>query len=366
MKAARIVSPYAVRVVEEAEPEVGPDDVLASVAYVGICGTDYSIYSGESSFLRTGQIRYPMRPGHEWSGVVYKVGAAVTDFKPGDRVVGDTSVSCGRCAFCMSGKFNLCPSTRCVGTVNTWDGAYAERMIMPSRHMYKVPDALALDEAALVEPAATALHAVRMGKVAPGDTVVVHGTGTIGLFAVQFAKACGASKVILTGVTDAKLSFGLRLGADIAIHAIKENVTETVLAHTEGLGADCVIEASGSLAAIAQVVLQAKPGATVSVVGIYEHPLERLDIDQLVFRQISLQGVNGSPGMFRPAMELMASGRVESRRLITHRYRFEEIEHAMKAMKSEEDTRVKIMLCVSEEIAKADEERRGTPCSTET
>ncbi|HZG58106.1 zinc-dependent alcohol dehydrogenase [Paenibacillus sp.] len=358
MKVATITGPHTIRISEEDIPVVGPRDVLTSVVYAGICGTDHSIFKGESSFLRTGQIQYPVRPGHEWSGIVKQVGSEVKNFMPGDRVVGDTSVSCGDCPNCMSGRYNLCPFSRCVGTVNTWDGAYAEYMIMPARHMYRIPDAMALDEAALVEPAATALHAVRLGGVSAGDVVVVHGTGTIGFFALQFAKVCGAAKVILTGIHEGKLGLGRKLGADVTIDAGVHNATQAIMEATNGRGADCVIEASGALSALSQTVHHTKPGGTISVVGMYERPLNQLDIDQLVLRQITLRGVNGSPGMFEPAMELMASGRIDSRALITHRYRLEAVEEAMSAMQGQEDARVKMLLLVSEAIATADEEWR--------
>ena len=302
MRAVFIDGPHKLRIADVPVPTPGPRDVLTRVKSVGICGTDHAIYTGATSFLETGLITYPMRPGHEWSGIVEAVGEEVTAFKPGDRVVGDTSVSCGECAFCMSGQYNICQYTRCVGTVNTWDGAYADYMLMPARHMYKIPDGLSLEEAALVEPAATALYTVQRAYVKAGDTVVVHGTGAIGLVAVQCAKIAGAARVILTGRTDGKLAVGKQLGADVVLNTRKCDVTAEILGLTGGLGAHAVLEASGSIDALEGSVHQVRPGGAISVVGIYEKRMNNVDIDRFVFYNITLNGVNGSPNQFGPTI----------------------------------------------------------------
>jgi 2-desacetyl-2-hydroxyethyl bacteriochlorophyllide A dehydrogenase len=345
MKAVEFVGPRQAAMRDVPVPEVGPADVLTRVARVGVCGTDHSIFTGASSFLRTGQIRYPMRPGHEWSGVVEAVGARVTDFKPGDRVVGDTCVSCGECADCVAGHYNVCGAMRCVGTVNTWDGAYAEFMLMPARHMFHIPDGVSLDEASLVEPAATAMYTVARGEVKPGHHVVVHGTGAIGLFAAQGAKAAGAARVILTGRTDAKLDLGLRLGADAALNARKVDVTAEILRLTGGRGADAVLEASGNIEALAASVRQVRAGGVIVAAGIYEKVLPDLEIDRLVFFDITLRGLSGSLNQYRPTMALMSAGRLQAKPLITHRFPLARVTEAMAVMDAD-PSRIKILLDV--------------------
>ncbi|MFH1009551.1 MAG: alcohol dehydrogenase catalytic domain-containing protein, partial [Candidatus Latescibacterota bacterium] len=156
MKKARIMGPKDIRVMEVPTPEPGPGEVLCRVVRAGICGTDYAIYTGELSFVKSGQISFPMTPGHEWSGLVTRVGRDVAGFQPGDRVVGDTAVSCGTCYDCLMGQYGRCRDLRCVGTIHTWDGAYAEYMVMPARHLFHLPDSVSWDNGAMVEPAATA------------------------------------------------------------------------------------------------------------------------------------------------------------------------------------------------------------------
>lgn len=345
MKAATIVGPGAIRVADEPVPEIGPKEVLTRVKYAGICGTDFSIYNGSSPFLATGQIKYPVRPGHEWSGIVAAVGAEVRDFKPGDAVTGDNVVSCGECAYCMSGHYNVCGNVRCVGTVNTWDGAFAEYMIMPARHMFAIPQGLSLEAAAFAEPAAIALYAARHGRIGPGDTVVVHGTGTIGLLALQFAKAAGAACVILTGLSDSKLEIGRRVGADIPINVSNANATERILAATGGKGADTVIEASGATSALEASVYQTRPGGVISVIGSYEHKSANFDFNKLVLHDITIKGLSGGPGEFTPAMKLMTTGRIDVKPLITHRYSLDQAEEAMRTTEHDEN-RIKVLLQV--------------------
>jgi len=130
---------------------IGPRDVLTKVKYCGVCGTDVSIYTGETNLVKNGLIKYPVRIGHEWSGIVESVGSGVIEFKAGDRVVGDTVVACGECKACLGGNYMLCPDLRCVGTVNAWDGGFAEYTVFPARHIFRIPDNIALDEAALIE-----------------------------------------------------------------------------------------------------------------------------------------------------------------------------------------------------------------------
>ena len=185
MKAARLIEPLRIKIMDIPTPEPGDRDVLIKVKYVGICGTDYSIYSGESSFVKDGSVRFPLTMGHEWSGVVVKTGKHVKKVKPDDRVVGDGTVSCGVCEACLKGDYNTCSDLRGVGTIKTWDGAYAEYILMPERAVYKIPDGVSLEEAALVEPSANALYAEE-GRCKTHDSVLVIGTGPMGWLRCSF------------------------------------------------------------------------------------------------------------------------------------------------------------------------------------
>ena len=232
MKAARLFGPDDLRVINMPIPELGPRDILSKVMRAGICGTDYSIYSGEFSFVKDGSVKFPFTPGHEWSGVVAAVGSEVVSFKPGDRIVGDTFVSCGSCDVCLMGLYDHCKNVRSVGTINAWDGGFAEYTVFPERHIFHLPDGVSFDAGAFVEPAATSLNAVNAASVEVGDTVLVHGSGPLGVLAAKFAKLSGASKVFITGRKDPKLQVALSYGADVAINTTRESVADAVARHT--------------------------------------------------------------------------------------------------------------------------------------
>jgi len=344
MKAARIFGPGDMRVVEMPIPELRSHDVLCKVVRSGICGTDYAIYSGEFSFVRSGAIKFPMTPGHEWSGVVAQAGAEVTRLKPGDRVVGDTAVSCGACNKCLLGAYYDCDDIHSVGTVNTWDGAYAEYIVMPDRHLFPLPESVSFDNGALVEPAATALSAVVKAEVKLGDTVLVHGSGPIGIMAGKLAKLSGAAKVVITGRKDSKLKAALALGIDAAVNTTREPWAEAVRGHAGAYGVDRVIEASGSTELLKESFALVKQGGVVSAVAFYERPVEVLDVDRLVFGNLALRGSAGSLGTYPVILKLMDLGLLDFGSLITGRYQLDRVGQAMTDMKDKNETRIKLML----------------------
>ena len=202
MKRLTVFGPHDARFETVEKPLATGDMVVCKVLRVGVCATDQSIYTGESSFIRSGEIVFPTRFGHEWVGRVESVGPEVTGVKPGELVYSDNFVSCGKCEDCRNGRLSRCKSVRSVGTVNIWDGCYAEYMQMPERHIYKLPPELSLDEGALIEPASIAYDAFKGTSLKESDTVAVFGTGAIGMISVWLAKYYGAGRVILVGRSD--------------------------------------------------------------------------------------------------------------------------------------------------------------------
>ena len=344
MKAARIFGPNDIRVVDIPIPELKSDDVLCKVIRAGVCGTDYSIYMGKFSFVESGAIKFPMTPGHEWSGIVERTGSDVENFKPGDRVIGDTIVSCGICYDCLIGAYSHCKKIRCVGTINTWDGAYAEYIIMPQRHLFHLPKNVTFDNAAMVEPAATALYAVTLANVKIGDTVLVQGSGPIGIMAAKLSKLSGAAKVLITGRKDFKLNAALALGVDATINTTKESLEEALRKYISSNNVDGIIETSGSTELFNESLKLIKPGGVISIVAFYEKMIENFDIDRFVFGDITIRAVAGSLGMYQPILKLMDAGILDFTSLITGRYSLEEVPKAMLDMKEKNDKRIKMML----------------------
>lgn len=344
MKAYIAERPGVLSLIDTPRPEVGPSDVLTRVKYTGICATDLAIMSGETSFVRDGLITYPVRIGHEWSGIVEEVGRDVTDFMPGDKVVGDNGVPCGKCRDCLTGKSYLCRFARSVGTVNTWDGAFAEYMLMPSHLMYKLPDSVELDEAALIEPAVISFIGLLLAHVEVGSHVLIVGTGPIGTAVTGLARAMGATKIILCGRKDAKLEIGKRMGADITINATRENLVQAVRDSTEGEGVDAVIETSGAVGVLNQSLDVLKIGGYLSLVGFYERDLDGFHIDKVVLNRINVVGAAGIPGIFPRVIDLLAHKKISLKPLITGVFAFEKMHDAVRSISENNATRIKVLV----------------------
>jgi len=341
MKAARLFGPNDLRIVDLPIPQLGSKDVLCKVKRAGICGTDYSIYTGEFSFVKNGGVSFPFTPGHEWSGEVAEVGKEVVGFKVGDRIVGDTCVSCGSCVSCLLGEYHNCSSIRCVGTIKAWDGGFAEYTVFPERHIFHLPDSVSFDAGAFIEPAATSLNAIKGANVQIGDTVLVHGSGSLGVLAAKLAKLSGASKVFITGRKDAKLNVALAFGADVAINTTRESVAAVIASHTAKGRVDRIIETSGSTELLVESLDLVRAGGSVSAVAFYDKTIDKVEIDKLVFGNVILRGAASSTGMYQPVIALMAAGMLDPTPLISGRYPFKDILQGYHDMKARNDIRIK-------------------------
>ena len=324
MKAITVYGPRDARMETVKKPVAREDFMVVKVLRTGVCATDQSIYTGESSFIRSGEIKYPCRFGHEWAGVVESVGPDVKDFKAGDRVYCDNFVTCGKCDACKSGDYMSCPSIWSVGTVNCWDGCYAEYMLMPERHVYHLPDELSMDEGALIEPASIAYDAFRGVTLTKNDTAVVYGTGAIGMVAVWLAKYYGAGRVILVGRSDDKLKVGTEIGADYVINGKKEDSVARIKELSLGKnGANFIVETSGSPSALKESLACAARYARISVVSFYERNIDDLPIDPLVLGCFSMVGAAGRYGNAPEVCEIMRKNPVKLTPLFSHHVPFE-------------------------------------------
>ncbi|OHB55024.1 MAG: hypothetical protein A2Y12_11990 [Planctomycetes bacterium GWF2_42_9] len=347
MQVARLFGPNDLKLIEMAKPVPGLGEALCKVVRAGVCGTDYAIYTGEFSFVKNGMVKFPMTLGHEWSGIVEQIGTGVTNVKLGDRVVGDTGVSCGSCYECVMGNYGKCKSIHPVGTINAIDGAYAEYILMPARHLFHLPDNVSFDNGAMVEPAATALYSVIQADVRIGDTVLVLGSGPIGIAAAKLAKLCGASKVGIAARKDFKLQKTLALGVDVAINTTKISLADGIKQSFGDWGVDKIIEASGSTELFKESLGLINLGGIISVVAFYEKMVDKFDIDRFVFGDVKIHAVGGSLGMYKPTLRLMAAGMLDMTSLITGRYTLSQARQALDDMQIKGDTRIKSMLDIS-------------------
>ena len=247
------------------EPEVGPEDVLLQVRACGICGSDVHGMDGS-----TGRRRPPVIMGHEASGVVAAVGARVHEWKPGDRVTFDSTIFCGECGPCRAGRINLCDNRRVLGVScdeYRQHGAMAERVAVPQHILYRLPDAVSFQRAAMVEPVSIAYHAVHRARIAVNDTAMVVGTGMIGLLVVQMLRLAGCGRIIAVDRDAGRLAVARRLGADDTLQADAVDVPAEVQRLTGGRGADLALEVVGIAPTVQAAVASLRKGGQLVLVG---------------------------------------------------------------------------------------------------
>lgn len=295
-------------------PEPGPDEVLVRVAACGICGSDVHGLDGSS-----GRRIPPVVMGHEAAGVVAATGSQVRGLREGDRITFDSTVWCGTCFYCRRGEVNLCDNRQVLG-VSCGDyrrhGAFAEYVVVPERIVAPLPDSLSFEEAAMIEPASVAVHAVNLTPVRLGDTAVVVGTGMIGLLVVQALRLAGCGRIVAVDVDAARLELARRFGADELINAREADPVAAVADLTSGRGADVAVEAVGATEPVATAIASLRKGGALTLVGNVTPKIE-LALQAVVTRQLRLTGSCASCGEYPAVIELVARGAIRVRELIS-------------------------------------------------
>jgi L-iditol 2-dehydrogenase len=246
--------------------------------------------------------------GHEFAGTVARVGAGVSAYQPGDRVIVHPFKVCGACPMCLAGRPNVCLHRAMLGMI--YHGAYAEEVAVPERQLFRMPEGLSWDHAALAEPLAVALHAVNRTPLSLMETVVIVGAGPIGLLALLSARLKGAGTVIVTDRSAHRLALARQLGADMAINVAEQDVVEAVRAATGGLGAHAAIEAVGITPTVQQALAVTRIGGHVTWIG-NSAPEVTINMQHVVTREITIHGVYGFNEEFGQAIDALASGRID-------------------------------------------------------
>ena len=345
MKVLLAQTPGELRVVEMEDPRPGPREIMAKVAYCGICGTDISIYKGILNLGEGNSPIYPVRLGHEWSGVVVETGSETRRLRVGDHVISDTGYSCGECEMCLEGNYQCCLYGRAIGTTGEcWPGAFAEYMVMPERLTFNVPNKVGLDEAALVEPASIGLYGLLRAGIGPNKNLLVIGTGPIGLGGMACAKGMGVGKTILAGRKDKKLAIGAKMGADVLVNTTREDLAAVVMRETKGRGMDIVMDTTGDAAIFNDVMEMVRPAGMLVIPAFYEKPIPNVHLDRLIARDCTLIGAAGTPNVGRKVLDLLQNGHTSLKEMITDRFAFADVEAAFHAVSERNDSRVKILV----------------------
>ncbi len=308
-----------------AVPATGPTDVLVRVKTASICGTDLHIYGWDR--WSQGRIKPPLTLGHEFCGVVERVGDEVRAVKPGDFVSAEMHVNCGHCHQCRLGQAHICKNLRIIGIDQ--DGAFAEFVKIPASNIWKLDPAIPEHYGAILDPLGNAVHTVLAGPIA-GQTVLVTGCGPIGLMSIAVAKACGSSTVFATETNEQRRAMAKKMGADMVLNPAKEDAVGKILAETSGTGVDALLEMSGNPMAIQQGFKALRAGGRASLLGI---PTETVPLDlvnDVIFKGATVQGIYGRR-MYETWVQmtsLLKAGRLNLEPLFGERTSLDKFENA--------------------------------------
>lgn len=328
MKAVRWHNARDIRVEEVEEPKAGKGKVKIKVEWAGICGSDLHEYAAGPIFVPVQEPHpvskdvAPIIMGHEFSGQVVEVGEGVTKVKVGDPVVVEPILRCGECPACKKGKYNLCESLGFHG-LSGGGGGFSEYTVVDEHMVHKMPEGLSYEQGALVEPAAVALHAVRLSKIKPGDKAAVFGTGPIGLLVIEALKAAGASEIYAVEVSKERLQKAKELGATSVINPIEEDPVQKLHELTDG-GVDVAFEVTGVPAVLQQAIdSTAFEGETV-IVSIWEKEAG-IQPNNIVLKERNVKGIIAYRDIFPAVMELMKRGYFQAEKLVTKRIKLDDI-----------------------------------------
>ncbi len=303
---ALVLEEYNKLVYKEVDlPQIGPGEVLINVKACGICGSDVHGLDGS-----TGRRQTPLIMGHEASGVIVDTGVEVTAWKKGDRVTFDSTVYPLNDWYTLKGHYNLSEGREVVGVSPKEykrHGAFAEYLAIPQHILYRIPDNVTFEQAAMVEPAAVAAHAVRLSDIKVGDSAVVFGSGMIGTFIVSILKAAGATPVIAVDIDDEKLKMAVRYGADVTINSKKQPVPETIRALTKGRGTDFGFEVVGIYDTVNNLINSLRKGGTAVLVGNIT-PVIDFPLQKVVTSEIKIQGSCAINGEYEMVLDLISTG----------------------------------------------------------
>lgn len=306
-------------------PVLRDEDVLIKVEYVGICGSD--VHGFESGpFIPPKDPNQEIGLGHECAGTVVGIGSKVKKFQVGDKVNIEPGVPCGKCRFCLEGKYNICPDVDFMATQPNYKGALTKYLSHPESFTYKLPDNMDTMEGALVEPAAVGIHAALLAGVTPGKKIVILGAGCIGLMTLQACKTMGATEIVVVDVLKKRLEMAKQLGAMEVIDSSEaDTVTECKRILGE-LGADIVFETAGvqvTAKLTPQIVMR---GGKIMIVGTIpgETPIDFLKIN----REVSIQTVFRYANCYPTTIEAISSGKFDVKSMVTNIYGYEEVQKA--------------------------------------
>lgn len=343
MKAVKLTGIRQMEMVDVADPQLADDnDVLIRMKTVGVCGSDVHYY--QTGRIGSQVVEYPFAVGHEGAGVIEAVGPGVSRFEVGDRVAVDPAMPCGDCDQCRAGRPHTCLRLRFLGCPGQAEGCLSEFIVMPDTCCIKLADGLSLDEAAISEPLAIGVYAVRLSIPMNGAKVGILGVGPVGMSVLLPSRAQGADRIYVTDIIDARIELSKKAGADWGGNPDKTDVVENVRELEPG-GLDVVFECCGEQDALDQSVEMLKPGGKLMLIGI-PPTAERVSfvIDKLRRKEICIQNVRRQRHCTQAALDMIEQGDVDVGFMVTHRFNLEDARAAFELVASYSDGVLKAMI----------------------
>lgn len=308
--------------VTEPVKELGENDVLVANKYMGICGSDVYFFVDKGKLIENDSLKLPMLLGHECAGVVEKVGSKVKTIKVGDRVAVEPGIPCGKCEYCKSGRYNLCPDVVFLASEPECGGALCKYLVWPEHMLHKLPDNVSFLEGAMIEPFSIGVHASRLAGVGLGDTVTILGAGCIGLMTMLACRARGCGKIVMIDIFDNRLEKARELGADVVINSSREDAVARVAAETDG-GPRFVFECAGNPITINQAFAIVRRGGTVAIVGScsQETPVKFFPLNK---KEVNIVTSFRYANIYPTAIKAVADGRADIKSVVTDLFDFED------------------------------------------
>lgn len=319
-------------------PEIGPNDVLVRVAYAGICGSDPHMHRNKVTY----RVNVPLILGHEFSGIIEKVGDNVKGFKVGDRITSETHADyCGVCRLCRTNNYHVCRERKGFGF--NADGAFAQYVKVPARVLHKLPPNVSLREAALTEPLCVAYSSlVKHSNINPGDLVVVIGPGPIGLLCVQIARLMGAADIVVIGTEsdDLRLELAKEFGATVVINSSKEDPVPLIMDMRDHYGADVVVDTAGVSSTLKLSMDIVRPCGQINKIGWGPNPVG-FSLDPLISKAVTMNFTfSHNWDVWEACLTLMDKKAVNLEKFITHELPLDRWEEGFELIESKKAVKV--------------------------
>jgi L-iditol 2-dehydrogenase len=346
MEALVVLEPNKLEIQDVPIPTPGPNEVLARVRAVSICGTDAHLVRGD--YPGFWPPAFPFIPGHEWAGEIAALGpgAELFGWKVGDRVAGTSHDACGVCQKCVEGHYNLCENYGRAGLHKQYghsvQGADATYVVHGVKCIFPLPEGISFDEGAVIDPASIALHVANRGNIAPGDNVAIMGAGAIGLLSGDGARIRGAARVIVIERNPGRLAKAAAMGFE-TVDASAGDPVAIVREMTGGLGVDVVLECAGVPATVKLALGMLRRGGRCAAVGIPTQGVE-IAMQRLVLDELELVGCRASAGEMRRVMPLVEQGRMRVREVMTHRFALADYAQALATFNDPASGAIKIIV----------------------